>query len=101
MDVLRSRFQTIARCVLLVVILAAPWCLGGVEFESQRLLYAGVLVSFGCWGLATILPARDGSLSFPALAVPLVGALLVGAVQLLPANCLTAAATARAAERNA
>ena len=100
MDVLRSRFQTIARCVLLVVILVAPWCLGGVEFESQRWLYAGVLVSFGCWGLATILPARDGSLWFPALAVPLVGALLVGAVQLLPANCLTAAATARATEHD-
>src|SRR5262245_36709367 len=84
MEVLRWWLQSAARGMLLVVVLLAPWWLGGVEPASQGWLYGGLLAAFACWAVATLLPARDSSVGFPVLAVPVVGALLLGAVQLAP-----------------
>jgi O-antigen ligase len=84
MEVLRYWLQTAARGVLLVVVLLAPWWLGGVEPASQGWLYGGLLAAFALWAAAMLLPTRDAGAGFPLLAVPVVGALLLGAVQLVP-----------------
>jgi O-antigen ligase len=84
MEVLRSGLQAAARGVLLVVVLLAPWWLGGVEAASQSWLYGGLLAGFVLWAVARLLPAHDAGVGFPVLAVPVVGALLLGSMQLAP-----------------
>jgi O-antigen ligase/tetratricopeptide (TPR) repeat protein len=56
-------------------------------YEHQRWLYAGVLVALGMWLLAFSLQPAELRVSppiVPALLVPVVAALLLGAVQIIP-----------------
>ncbi|MBI3865249.1 MAG: O-antigen ligase family protein [Planctomycetia bacterium] len=77
----------LARACLLAVLIAAPWVFGGVRFEQQVWLYAGVLCALAMWIVSLLLlpgELRMGRVVIPTLILPLAGALLLGAVQLIP-----------------
>lgn len=78
-----------ARGLVVVVLLAAPWALGGVEPEVQWYLYAGIVLSLTCC-LISLLPrilrtSGDG-IAIPTTLLPLVGGLILGTLHLLPLN---------------
>ena len=76
----------LARACLLAVLIAAPWAFGGVKLEHQWWLYAGVLLALGLWLLSFLLQPRELrgiEVIVPTLLVPLAGALLLGAVQII------------------
>src|SRR5258708_34367971 len=82
-----SFFSWTGRLLLLAVLICAPWAFGGAEYEHQRWLYAGVLAALGLWLVAFSL--QPGELRFsppvvPTLLVPIVAALLLGGIQILP-----------------
>lgn len=75
----------LARCALVVTLIAAPWAIGGADPPLQRWLAAGVAVSgvlawlgavFG--GMARLARTASGLLVLAA------GLLVIGAIQLLP-----------------
>lgn len=76
-----------SRAVLLAVLLAAPWLFGGTEFSHQIWLYTGVLVATALWfvGFALRSPINEPSRAFvPTMFVPIIAALMLGALQLVP-----------------
>lgn len=86
----RTRFTIhllhgVARVLLLISLCLAPWCLGGVEPESQVFLYATVLSSLLVWCAATAFTQSTLGLApirLPPLILPLLGVLVLGAYQL-------------------
>lgn len=87
LETIRQRLLNVARVVVLLVVVAAPWAFGGVEFQAQSILYLGLLVALVCWAIGVLLGMRRPSwrgLSFPTLVVPLCLGLLLGAAQLAP-----------------
>src|SRR5436190_15486417 len=82
-----SLFSWAGRLILLVVLIGAPWAFGGAEYTHQRWLYAGVLVALGMWLISFALQPSVFRVSppvIPALLVPIVGALLLGGLQIVP-----------------
>ncbi len=76
-----------SRCCLLTVVAIAPWVFGGVELSIARWLYWGVLAGFFCWlGAVGIQWARTKRITvqLPITVVPLLAAIGLGAVQLVP-----------------
>lgn len=78
----------VARLVLISGLVIAPWCFGAVELRVQLFLYAALIIAFGCTLAAAALAAPGSTtavrLSCPWALLPLVLALFLGAVQLLP-----------------
>ncbi|MBS0201583.1 MAG: O-antigen ligase family protein [Planctomycetes bacterium] len=69
----------------------APWFLGGVEPDVQVWLDAGIFFSLALWTVFTVFRCIAGhgtSQVLPTLLVPLCGALLLGAYQLLPSSII-------------
>jgi len=77
----------LARLCTLAVVAAAPWLLGSVALSAQRIVYGVVLVALFCWigGLACAPPQkRRRPVVLPISIVPLILAIFLGAVQLVP-----------------
>ena len=79
-----------AQAIFLAVLCAAPWMFGAYEFQAQWGLYAGLLL---CGSLAVLAvgalaiqprPFRECHPGVPTLILPVIGALVFGAVQLVP-----------------
>ncbi len=82
-----SLFEWCGRIILLAVLVCAPWAFGGAEHDDQRWIYAGVLTALGLWLLAICVQPREKRITppiVPTLLAPIVGALLLGAVQIAP-----------------
>ena len=75
----------LARCSLLLTLIAAPWAIGGAELPSQRWLVLGILVA-GILGWLGAMLRGALRLSRPAalLLMLAAGLLTIGAIQLLP-----------------
>jgi O-antigen ligase/tetratricopeptide (TPR) repeat protein len=84
-----GQLTAVARIALLAVICAAPWWFGGIELQVQYWLYVGILISLAFWLAACCLQSlSDGvpAISLPTVLVPVIAALLLGALQLWPTN---------------
>lgn len=83
-----ERLYWAARLVFFGVLIAAPWLFGGSEYIHQSWLYSGVLLSAVLWlvafGIESVLLPGASPAVIPTLMVPLIGALLLGGVQLIP-----------------
>src|SRR5258708_39697033 len=82
-----SFFSWTGRLLLLAVLICAPWAFGGSEYEHQRWLYSGVLAALGMWLLAFAVQPRALRVwptFVPTLMAPIVAALLLGGVQIVP-----------------
>jgi O-antigen ligase len=85
----RSRIRhfllVLGRGCVLAVVLAAPWLRGGVDLFVQQYLYLGMLTGLMCWIMAAAVPTREPfPIALPSTLVPIVAALALGAVQLVP-----------------
>jgi O-antigen ligase len=75
----------IGRVSLLAAVLAAPWFLGGVQAWVQVWIFGVVLVALGCSAIYLLLrPKRRDAVTIPLAIVPLLLAIGLGAVQLIP-----------------
>ena len=79
-----------ARLLLIGLVTVTPWLFGGVQARIQVWLYVGVLVALVCW-LIKEFTARDRRAALPVAIVPLIGAVGLGAFQLVPLGEETAA----------
>ena len=87
LDAASSLFSWAGRLVLLAVLVCSPWALGGTQHEHQRWIFAGPLVALGLWLIALWVQPRSLRVAppiVPTLLVPIVGALLLGGLQILP-----------------
>jgi O-antigen ligase len=67
----------------LVAVLCAPWWFGGVEARIQVFLYGLVLIGLFC-GTIALAMNRSSKVRVPCAVIPLILAVLLGGLQLLP-----------------
>lgn len=94
--------SSVARLILLLLVVSCPWALGGVFASVQVMLFTAVLVALFCW-LTAFASGRSAHVVLPLLLVPLACALLMGLAQLrpLPAGLCRTLSPAGAAIRSA
>lgn len=73
----------LAQGVLLLLVLVTPWCFGGVYASTQVYCQAGIALALVVW--VCLLPGRQyGNDSLPLCLAPLLLALAIPAIQLIP-----------------
>jgi O-antigen ligase len=75
------------RLALVGVLVCSPWAFGGAEYEDQRWIYSGVLAALGLWLIGFTVQPRNLRIAqpfVPTLLVPIVAALLLGGLQIIP-----------------
>ncbi|NLY02889.1 MAG: hypothetical protein GXY83_43110 [Rhodopirellula sp.] len=86
-ELLRTAAALLGRMVMLAAVAASPWWFGGVQPSFQVWLFAAVGVALLCVIVEKI--GTAGAFRVPSAATPLIGALVLGGVQLLPMPAAT------------
>jgi len=76
--------------LLVVMVLATPWCFGSIHASVQQWLFPGVMISLIC-ALLTLLLDWKTRLTFPVLLIPILLLLLLIGLQLRPYDQATLA----------
>lgn len=75
----------LARVILLLVLVVAPWIYGGAQTHIQYLLYCGILISLAVWIPCALWKSLTTGLKtnrLPLVSIPILGGLILGAYQL-------------------
>ena len=72
-----GRFAWLARIVILVVLVIAPWLLGSVGYRAQFWIGAALLISLALWWFETALNNRSTQV-LPYIAIFLILGILLG-----------------------
>lgn len=86
----RSRvYHILAQWILVGVVIAAPWCIGGVQPAVQSWLQLGVALALAVWLVGWVWSWSSGEPagnSVPGAVVPMLGLILLGVLQLVPVS---------------
>ena len=78
-----GRFAWLARILILITLVAAPWMFGSVEYWSQFWISSALLFALALWWFDTALNKRNSQV-LPYLGLFLIIGILIGLFQLLP-----------------
>ena len=90
-------FAWLGRALILLALVVAPWMYGGVQSRAQYWLAVAALLGLALWWFETALNKRRKQV-FPYVIFLVLGGVLIGLLQLLPANGLMEIARGRQVE---